>query len=407
MGKLMINGEQYPAIVVKAGLDDTQTRKDATWSSDKINEELEDVRSELDIIVEEANKNTSINDELESLTTTWSSKKTSDELAKKDDNANTFSLEGGDFVFEIALTDKKNNIEIVDNCGGKIEIYGNGTFDNYNNYKFIKVLRLSYGTWTTFDATTINDTYIKIKKVYIDNNKKCYVCVRGNANYIIKGTKSVEVKKLSDIDVAQLVEVPESQFASKSDLATQTANRQVKTFKNSGSTAKYYKICSAITAGYPYNIKATTGRIDSTVSVEYFSAIFRDSRYNYTSQVVLDGRFAYNQSVSTYKEYCPYFIVDANQDLYLYVPSYSQTTIEIDTRAITIDGTEGTPIEDYVYNSFDHRFDERINDSATNTTSTWSSSKIASTIDNKFLVGTSAPTTDTCPVGCFYGVYEE
>ena len=136
MGKLMINGEQYPAIVVKAGLDDTQTRKDATWSSDKINEELEDVRSELDIIVEEANKNTSINDELESLTTTWSSKKTSDELAKKDDNANTFSLVGGDFVFEIALTDKKNNIEIVDNCGGKIEIYGNGTFDNYNNYKF-------------------------------------------------------------------------------------------------------------------------------------------------------------------------------------------------------------------------------------------------------------------------------
>lgn len=80
MGKLMINGEQYPAIVVKAGLDDTQTRKDATWSSNKINEELEDVRSELDIIVEEANKNTTINDEVESLTTTWSSKKTSDEI---------------------------------------------------------------------------------------------------------------------------------------------------------------------------------------------------------------------------------------------------------------------------------------------------------------------------------------
>ena len=47
MGKLMINGEQYPAIIVKAGLDDTQTRKDATWSSNKINEELIDLCLEL------------------------------------------------------------------------------------------------------------------------------------------------------------------------------------------------------------------------------------------------------------------------------------------------------------------------------------------------------------------------
>jgi len=167
---------------------------------------------------------TNIDDEIANTDTVWSSKKTSDELEKKDDNANSFSLAGGDFVFEIALTDKKTNIEIVDNCGGKIEIYGNGTFDNYNNYKFIKVLRLSYGTWTTFDATTINDAYIKIKKVYIDNNKKCYVRVRGNANYIIKGTKSVEVKNLSDIDVAQLVEVPESRYTSINDTTSSTTS---------------------------------------------------------------------------------------------------------------------------------------------------------------------------------------
>jgi hypothetical protein len=102
MGKLMINGEQYPAIVVKAGLDDTQTRKDATWSSDKINEELEDVRNELDIIVEEANKNTTINDEIESLTTTWSSKKTSEEITKITDgtikiNADTVDGKHADY----------------------------------------------------------------------------------------------------------------------------------------------------------------------------------------------------------------------------------------------------------------------------------------------------------------------
>ena len=86
MGKIMINGEQYPSFVVKTGLDDSSIVKDKTWSSSKINEELEDVRGELDIIVEEANKNTSINDEVESLTTVWSSKKTSNELATKQEN---------------------------------------------------------------------------------------------------------------------------------------------------------------------------------------------------------------------------------------------------------------------------------------------------------------------------------
>lgn len=189
----------------------------------------------IEYVAGELDKKAAIDDTQTSTDAVWSSKKTSDELAKKDDNANTFSLAGGDFVFEIELTDKKSNIEIVDNCGGKIEIYGNGTFDNYNNYKFIKVLRLSYGTWTAFDATTINNTYIKIKKVYIDNNKKCYVCVRGNANYIIKGAKSVEVKNLSDIDVAQLVEVPESCYTSINDTTSSTTS----TYSSSKIDEKY------------------------------------------------------------------------------------------------------------------------------------------------------------------------
>ena len=247
MGKLMINGEQYPAIVVKAGLDDTQTRKDATWSSDKINEELEDVRGELDIIVEEANKNTTINDEATSLTTTWSSKKTSDEI----------------------------------------------------------------------DA--------------------------------------------------------------------QTANRQVKTFDNtSSSTEKWYKICSALTGGVGCNIKFTAGRADSTATVQYFSALFRDNRYRYTSSYIARERTVYVSMLNA--EYSAYIIADANNDIWVHVPSYGKAIIEIDTRAITIDGTVGTPVKDYVYSSFEHQYDGKINDSATNTTSTWSSSKIASEIDNAILV---------------------
>ena len=65
-------------------------------------------------------------------------------------------------------------------------------------------------------------------------------------------------------------------------------------------------------------------------------------------------------------EYSAYIIADANNDIWVHVPSYGKAIIEIDTRAITINGTAGTPVKDYVYSSFDHRFDGRINDSETN-----------------------------------------
>ena len=67
-------------------------------------------------------------------------------------------------------------------------------------------------------------------------------------------------------------------------------------------------------------------------------------------------------------------------------------------------GTSGTVVSSGVYQYSSDT--ELIADSTASTASTWSSSKIASEISNKFLVGTEPPTTDTCPVGCFYGVYE-
>ena len=82
-------GVSYDVIdYVDRKINDSEIQTNTTWSSSKINEELEDVRGELDIIVEEANKNTSINDEVESLTTVWSSKKTSDEIAKVETELN-------------------------------------------------------------------------------------------------------------------------------------------------------------------------------------------------------------------------------------------------------------------------------------------------------------------------------
>lgn len=165
------------------------------------------------------------------------------------------------------------------------------------------------------------------------------------------------------------------------EIAFRTANRQVKTFDNSGSSAeKWYKICSAITGGIGCNIKLTASRADSTATVQYFSALFRDSRYRYTSSYISRERTVYESELVA--EYSAYIIADANNDIWAHIPSYGKAIIEIDTRAITIDGTAGTPVEDYVYSSFEHQYDGRIDDTSKNTTSTWSSGMIASQINN-------------------------
>lgn len=132
------------------------------------------------------------------------------------------------------------------------------------------------------------------------------------------------------------------------------ANRQVKTFNNTSSTTeKWYKICSALTTGIGCNIKLTASRADSTATVQYFSALFRDSRYRYTSSYISRERTVYEYALVA--EYSAYIIADANNDIWVHVPSYGKAIIEIDTRAITIDGTAGTPVEDYVYNTFEHQ----------------------------------------------------
>lgn len=142
------------------------------------------------------------------------------------------------------------------------------------------------------------------------------------------------------------------------------ANRQVKTFDNSGSsTEKWYKLCSAITGGIGCNIKLTASRADSTATVQYFSALFRDSRYRYTSSYIAREKTVYESGLVA--EYSAYIVADANNNIWVHVPSYGKAIVEIDTRAITIDGTAGTPVKDYVYNSFrlqtiDESF-ERIN----------------------------------------------
>ena len=55
MGKIMINGEQYPSFVAKTGLDDTGIFEDKAWSSKKTSDEIAEVETALPNIKKFAN----------------------------------------------------------------------------------------------------------------------------------------------------------------------------------------------------------------------------------------------------------------------------------------------------------------------------------------------------------------
>ena len=74
MGKIMINGEQYPSCVVKSDIDDSRISDKKAWSSAKVNNELEDIRNELVTVAEEVGAE--ISDSTTSTDAVWSSNKT-------------------------------------------------------------------------------------------------------------------------------------------------------------------------------------------------------------------------------------------------------------------------------------------------------------------------------------------
>ena len=184
-----------------------------------------------------------IDDETTSTDTVWSSKKTSDKVdglisdtssttstyssAKIDEKINDtaklvyFSRAANRGYLKITNADDGRPISISDVCGGKIEIYGSGRVVASDNYYFAKVLRLSYGNWTTFDATKDTVIHKKIFKTYLDEtNKTFYVEVSTHARFCVEGAKTVEMLELDDVDIAQFTEIPESAFASISDSST-------------------------------------------------------------------------------------------------------------------------------------------------------------------------------------------
>lgn len=309
--------------------------------------------------------------------------------ANKIKNAVTYSFDTqSGSVKYVKFKPSVTAISVADIYGGKIEILGASKSVSNPDYKTVKVVRLSYGDWGSYDATQVPSVvHTKIGELYYyPTDEYYYLKLYNYASFTMTGLATApEMVTSLPAEESAMTLIPESVFITKNDLAAQTANRQVKTFDNSGSSAeKWYKICSALTIGIGCNIKLTASRADSTATVQYFSAVFRDSLYRYTSSYISRERTVYASTLIA--EYSAYIIADANNDIWVHVPSYGKAIIEIDTRAVAIDGTAGTPVEDYVYSSFEHQYDGKIDDASTNTTSTWSSSKIKSEITSTYLI---------------------
>jgi hypothetical protein len=391
MGKLMINGEQYPAIVVKAGLDDTQTRKDATWSSDKINEELEDVRSELDIIVEEANKNTTINDEATSLTTTWSSKKTSDEITK-----HSLPLVYGSGIINNSSVQVYKLANVGYAASGGTDAYNLNLLLSSRGAEEIELIGGKNDSGWIIEAIRNNKSFNKITNIYQDG-LDIYVRLDLRCNYFRVYHKS---GVLSDNFAVSLVDtVPESateltvtEYATKKDLSAKQDDLSArKVYVRRNSSANKYVLLATIdmrvltNLGQPLRIKGVIGNmanditnIDLTINARngfvkkilYGTVTHKNFLTNDVNIIITksdDGKtaYVYLDCISIYG------YIDA--EIYLGSVHYAvPSTFDL---VGTMQGTEYTSLLDSNYVVIENV----INDTSTgDTTSTWSSSKIAS-----------------------------
>ena len=351
-----------------------------------------------------------ISDTTSSTTSTWSSQKTSDEIGIIEkisqgstpftevySNGKTYNkltvkcYYGRPQLFEVTSTNgyigrimvSMNGVELsatsvtVTSYQGTLPLeikYGNSQSTGVSGYYSVDLyIYKKSGSITSYSIKPIQQGDLRYTTIYESTD-----FVTSDATEFESATETVTYRQIATLSDTTSSTTSTYSSAKINEL---NANRQVKTFDNTNSTTeKWYKICSAITGGIGCNIKLTASRADSTATVQYFSALYRDSRYRYTSSYISRERTVYESELVA--EYSTHIIADANNDIWVHVPSYGKAIIEIDTRAVTIDGTVGTPVEDYVYNSFEHQYDGKINDSATNTDSTWSSSMIASQINN-------------------------
>ena len=113
------------------------------------------------------------------------------------------------------------SITVTDQYGGQVKILG---MYDLSTYKSVKLIRLSYGDWSThsgtdFTNTSSGDANYKIRRLfYCPNDNNYYLEIRQYSYISVEGAPDATMVVNLPVDVSELTLIPESAFASKTDL---------------------------------------------------------------------------------------------------------------------------------------------------------------------------------------------
>jgi len=179
-----------------------------------------------------------LNDTKSSTTSTYSSSKIDEKYG-----AYTFGTAGGTQWLKLTLGNSSTfqPIVISDQYGGKVEITG---MADDGTYKSVKLVRYSYGDWTTYSATDYTaydgvDPNYKIQRLYYYPTNGCYYLeIRQWCTIKVSGaTTKPEMVTSLPAGKSEMISIPESNWGRIDDSSTNT-NSTWSSSKIASETAK-------------------------------------------------------------------------------------------------------------------------------------------------------------------------
>jgi hypothetical protein len=264
-----------------------------------------------------------INDTTSSTISTYSSTKIDKKFAPRHFGTDNKTLY---LKLQLGAMTTHEPITVTDQYGGQVKILG---MYDLSTYKSVKVIRLSYGDWTThsgtdFTNTSSGDANYKIRRLfYCPDDNNYYLEIRQYSYISVEGAPDSTMVTSLPVDVNEMTLIPESQFASKKDIDGTT----IQTTTTTGS--EYYAITfkdKQFERGNNQGILIQHNRLN----FEPLTFIFSASSYN-TAVYERDNYDVTKVNGSVYNPTSPYmmqFYMDkTNNTLYLSAPSYSGITL--------------------------------------------------------------------------------
>ena len=187
-----------------------------------------------------------------------------------------------------------NPISVVDIYGGKIEILGANNSSAILSYKTVKVVRHSYGDWTSYDATQVpSDLSTKIGSLYYyPTDNYYYLQLNNYAHFIVTGalTKPETVTDLP-VETSEMTLIPESNWGKIDDTSTNTTSTWSSSKIASEISAKGTKTQYRGSQSIDINTSSQLTFIYSSMYASQAGCYMLLSNYNTTPLLIELGKF--------------------------------------------------------------------------------------------------------------------